>query len=77
MNRIVLSPFFKFACFASLLFLFTGCGRLPRRNAGFSVEGRPIPYQVLGHGRDTILIIATIHGNEEAGTPLLHKIEKS
>ena len=38
--------------------------------AGMSVEGRPIMYSVLGQGSDVTFIIATIHGNEPAGTPL-------
>lgn len=37
---------------------------------GTSVENRPIRALVLGQGPDTILIMATIHGNENAGTPL-------
>jgi len=38
---------------------------------GRSVEGRPIEYQVYGEGEDVLLVIATIHGNEAAGTPLV------
>ncbi|MBN2377917.1 MAG: DUF2817 domain-containing protein [Sedimentisphaerales bacterium] len=38
---------------------------------GYSVENRPITYLLLGHGPNTCLIMATIHGNEQAGTPLL------
>jgi protein MpaA len=41
------------------------------RVIGQSVQGRPITCQTHGHGPDTILIIATIHGDESAGTPLL------
>lgn len=48
---------------------------LPDRSIiGTSVEGRPIECEVFGDGRDTILILATIHGNEPAGTPLLHEL---
>lgn len=43
---------------------------------GMSVEGRPIHWQRLGTGPDVTLIIATIHGNESAGTPLLERLEK-
>jgi len=46
--------------------------RAPRfRMLGRSVQGRPILAQVLGNGPETTLFIATIHGNEAAGTPLM------
>lgn len=38
---------------------------------GSSVENRAIGYLVLGEGQDVIFIIASIHGNETAGTPLV------
>lgn len=44
--------------------------------AGHSVEGRPIECRVLGRGRDTALIMASIHGDEPAGTPLLKRLER-
>jgi protein MpaA len=44
--------------------------------AGHSVEGRPIECRVLGRGRDTALILASIHGDETAGTPLLKRLEQ-
>lgn len=44
------------------------------RLAGRSVRGRPIMTQILGEGEDTILILATIHGNEAAGTPLVEEL---
>ena len=37
---------------------------------GKSVQRRPIMCLVLGDGSDVTLIMATIHGNEPAGTPL-------
>jgi len=40
---------------------------------GLSLEGRPIRCQVFGDGPDCIWYIATIHGNEAAGTPLMAK----
>lgn len=40
---------------------------------GHSVEGRPIEKLVLGTGDEVTLILATIHGNENAGTPLVQK----
>jgi len=44
--------------------------------AGHSVEGRPIECRVLGRGLDTALILASIHGDETAGTPLLRRLER-
>jgi protein MpaA len=44
------------------------------RVIGHSVEGRPIEAEVHGSGPDTVLILASIHGNEPAGTPLLHAL---
>lgn len=41
---------------------------------GESVEQRTIEAQVFGHGGDAILLLATIHGNESAGTPLLRAL---
>jgi protein MpaA len=41
------------------------------RVLGHSVQGRPIVARILGDGPDTTLFIATIHGNEPAGTPLM------
>jgi len=43
---------------------------------GRSLEDRPIVYSVLGGGDDVVLVIATIHGNEKAGTPIVHRIEE-
>lgn len=40
---------------------------------GRSLEGRPIYVQVFGDGEDVLWILATIHGNEAAGTPLVAK----
>jgi len=45
-----------------------------RTVVGVSVENRLIETIVLGHGPDTILIIATIHGNEPAGTALVERL---
>ncbi|UCD50397.1 MAG: DUF2817 domain-containing protein [Phycisphaerales bacterium] len=45
---------------------------VPRfRVLGHSVQGRPILAQLFGDGPDATLFIATIHGNEPAGTPLM------
>lgn len=42
--------------------------------AGYSVEGKPIDYYILGNGRDRVMIIAGIHGSEPAGVPLTHRL---
>lgn len=41
---------------------------------GMSVENRPIRMVTLGEGPDSVLILATIHGNENAGTPLTARL---
>jgi protein MpaA len=41
---------------------------------GKSVEGRPIECLTFGEGADCIVLLATIHGNESAGTPLLDRL---
>lgn len=41
---------------------------------GKSVEGRQIECITYGDGNDVILILATIHGNENAGTPLIYRL---
>jgi protein MpaA len=43
---------------------------------GLSLEGRPIHAQVFGEGEDVLWILATIHGNEGAGTPLVAEFVK-
>ena len=48
--------------------------RLGQILLGRSVEDRPIHGHVFGSGNDSILILATIHGNEWAGTPLLMRL---
>ena len=44
------------------------------RVLGRSLQGRPIRAQILGDGRETTMFIATIHGNEPAGTPLMQRL---
>jgi protein MpaA len=44
-----------------------------RLTIGYSVEGRPIECLRLGDG-PAVLYIATIHGDEAAGTPLLQRL---
>ncbi|MEN8151947.1 MAG: DUF2817 domain-containing protein [Planctomycetota bacterium] len=45
--------------------------RHERRVLGESRQGRPIDAIVIGDGPRVVLFVATIHGNEAAGTPLL------
>jgi protein MpaA len=42
--------------------------------AGESVRGRPIVCHLLGHGEETVLVLAAIHGNEGLGTPLVERL---
>lgn len=47
----------------------------PRKQViGTSVEGRPLECLQLGNGDEVILFIASIHGNEPAGTPLVRRL---
>ena len=41
---------------------------------GHSIQGRSIPCFEFGNGDDVILIMATIHGVENAGTPLTYRL---
>ena len=41
---------------------------------GNSVQGRPIACLAFGDGEDCVLIMATIHGDEDAGTPLVRRL---
>lgn len=56
------------------LMMMTGCSSIKTTVVGMSVEDRPIECQQIGWGRDTVMIMATIHGNEAAGTPLVSKL---
>jgi len=44
------------------------------RVVGVSVENRPIDLFEMGTGDEVILIVASIHGNEKAGTPLVRQL---
>lgn len=46
------------------------------RVGGRSLMSRMVLYDVLGYGQDTTLIIAAIHGNEDAGTPLVKRLSE-
>ncbi|UCD27664.1 MAG: DUF2817 domain-containing protein [Planctomycetota bacterium] len=41
---------------------------------GISVQGRPITCNIFGNGDDVVLIIASIHGNETRGTPIIRHL---
>lgn len=41
---------------------------------GRSIENRPIELLTAGSGSDVVLIMATIHGNEWAGTPIVNRL---
>ena len=41
---------------------------------GYSVQQRPIELITIGTGEEKVMIIATIHGNEDAGTPLVYRL---
>lgn len=45
-----------------------------RFTAGRSVEKRPIDCIEIGSGKETVFFLASIHGDEPAGTPLLHRL---
>ena len=69
------------SCLA-MVALLAGCGHRKPIDAGVpeaivvgtSVEGRSIPVHVMGSGSEVVLIMATIHGNENAGTPLSYDL---
>ena len=46
------------------------------RTVGASVNGRPIVTWTLGTGPEVVLILASIHGSEPAGTPLLGRLQR-
>ncbi|MHC4876835.1 MAG: DUF2817 domain-containing protein [Planctomycetota bacterium] len=47
-----------------------------REQIGSSVLGRPLDRVVIGDGPEMVLFLASIHGNEAAGTPLLQRLER-
>jgi protein MpaA len=84
LKQVVISIF----CAFFMALVFSGCAEpdfkkselpttpLPvqHRLVGMSVRNRPIMCLVHGFGPDVILIMATIHGNEPAGTPLVRQL---
>lgn len=59
---------------SAILVTAAGCQGLQKRTVGTSVQGRPIEMESMGHGDDVVLIMATIHGDEPAGTPLVRRL---
>ena len=61
---------------AAMCAVLCGCSKRPlmTERIGSSVQGRPIEAITLGDGPERIWILATIHGNEWAGTPLVHEL---
>jgi protein MpaA len=74
---------------AAFCFLLAGCNPPPNRMSftappppapwraepiGRSVEGRLLDCWTIGDGPDVTVIIATIHGDEPAGTPLVRRL---
>ncbi|MHC4476868.1 MAG: exo-alpha-sialidase [Planctomycetota bacterium] len=45
-----------------------------KHTAGKSVEGRPLEYLLFGQGNDVTFILASIHGDEQVGTPLVNRL---
>jgi protein MpaA len=52
-------------------YLLIGSTAADEQVIGRSAEGREIHCKVYGTGPDVLMVIATIHGNEAAGTPLV------
>jgi len=66
--------FFVFTRLLSLLVLIGSASaeeQFENSVIGRSAEGREIHCEVYGTGPDVLMVIATIHGNEAAGTPLV------
>lgn len=61
---------------------FAACSAIPdpvipherRIEIGTSVQGRSIEAVLRGHGQEIIMILASIHGSEPAGTPLVEEL---
>ncbi|WP_207682798.1 DUF2817 domain-containing protein [Desulfonema magnum] len=48
--------------------------RIREYKVGMSLENQPIECFVIGEGKDVILILASMHGNEQAGTKLAYRL---
>ena len=85
--RFLRHPPFLVLCLAPVLLLGGCCCTAPEdspsqaqavwrtEKLGSSIEGRPIEAWVTGDGPDVTIIMATIHGSESAGTPLVHELK--
>ena len=65
--------------FVMISLMLTGCSNQPtissdRTEIGRSIHGRPIEAVTFGNGPERVLIGATIHGNEWAGTPVVERL---
>lgn len=70
-------PRFRFAVLGVALTAQAAFAEGPQREMiGRSLSGKPIHCEVHGEGDDVLLVIATIHGNESAGTPLVGEFAK-
>lgn len=70
-------PVVAFLLSALTMWLMWPSAKYPTLTAGHSVEGRAIEYSVHGYGPRVILFMASIHGSEGAGTPLLQRFQQS
>jgi len=62
-------------CFAAAMA--RGDDQIPKREViGRSLAGTEIVCELYGQGEDVLLVLATIHGNESAGTPLVAEFGK-
>ncbi len=71
-------PGLVFAGFFILLLAAGGCQTPYRQTgiAGYSLGGKPIEYQMHGRSGPLVMVIASIHGNEPAGTPLARRLDE-
>lgn len=79
------APMPKIGCALFFAFLlsptWTGCSLVPnaaaiptREEIGRSCDGRPIEAVTMGNGVEVVLVLASIHGSEPAGTPLVERL---
>jgi len=64
--------------FFLIIFFWQLCAEVPvqTRIIGNSVTGRPIYGEFLGEGSKKIIMVASVHGNEWVGTPLLLYLQR-
>lgn len=63
---------------AAMIVAAGGCNAPYRETgiAGHSLGGKPIEYQLHGRSGPLVMVIASIHGNEPAGTPLVRWLDE-